>query len=215
MRVYGLKLSVKSQAWLLCAICFGLAVLHPPLSGLSMPDTVPFDGAAFSWRYNFFFVLQSGGIFWHVVSFVRWQGQVFVPISYRVLVPLFAPYCFVPVTLPLCALFLWRYLVDFAPRPTLVRGLLAVSLAFMASLALVFVLDQLGGRLFIYTSHISFTGNLEVRSLITTVWITSIVQSALLVLPCLATGGALAWRQRTLEGRLGLPRQAIQGKEQD
>lgn len=207
MRVYGLKLPMKSQGWLLAVICFGLAVLHPPFSGLSASGNLPFDSAAFGWRFNFSSLLATGGIAWHVISYLHWRSM-FYPSSDRMLVTLFAPYCFVPVVLALCVAILWRRLVDYAQSPTILRGVLSVLFALISSLVLIFVLDQIGGRMFIYTTHISFTGNLEVRALMTNVWITAVVQSALLALPCLIIGGLLAWRQRRLESHMGFARRA-------
>ena len=206
MRVYGLRLPAKSLGWLVGMICFGLAILYPPLMGIPMYGSIPFNGLMGGWRYDFSYLLQTGGIFWHIVAYLRWQHMTFSPISLRTLVTLFAPYAFVPVTLPVCLLFCWRYGVDYAPRPSIWRGILAALCGLCVSLVLVFVLDQVGGRMVIYSTHISYTGNLAVRSVIGSVWNAAILQSFLLVLPCLGLGGLLAWRQRQLEARFAFAR---------
>ena len=78
---------------------------------------------------------------------------------------------------------------------------LTMLLALLSSLLLVFLLDWVGGRVLLYLVRVSLTGNIEIRSLISLIWMTSIIQSTVLALPCLAVGGLLAWRQGYLETR--------------
>ena len=208
MRVYGLTSPVKSLGWLLGIICLGLALLYPPVPGLyqSFPDfslsvSLPLERAFWDWHSNFSYVLATGGVVWQVIVYLHRQSFAGTIGNSRTLFSEFAPICFVPVTLTLSALILWRRVVDYAPRPTIVRGVLAVLFALLSSLLLVFLLDWVGGRALLYFVRISLTGNIEIRSLISVIWITSIVQTIVLALPCLAVGGLLAWRQGYLETR--------------
>src|SRR5260370_21476877 len=106
---------------------------------------------------------------WQTFAHSAWTG--------RLLFSTFAPYCFVPVTLPICIIIMWRKLVYRDKRPTIVRGLLAVLCALALSLFLIFLLDWVGGRALLYALSISARGSLAVRGLISQVWSISIVQS--------------------------------------
>ncbi|HEY0756653.1 MAG TPA: hypothetical protein VGD98_22055 [Ktedonobacteraceae bacterium] len=201
MRVYGLTSSVKSLGWLVGVALFSLAILYPPFSSLPFSGLSYFDISLYGWRYNFLRDLQTGGLVWHILTYLHWRSPE-EPMNRYIWLTTFLPYCFVAVTLPLCSLFSWRRLVDYAVRPTIGRGVLAILLALWASLALIFVLDCLCGKAMLYLFSFPFYTNLEARALISAIWITAVVQSALLSLPCLALGGLLARRQSYLETRL-------------
>ncbi len=209
MRIYGLTSPFKSQGWLLSVIYLGLAILYLPIPGLPQPIPYfamaingPLAGMWYGWHENFSYVLSTGGVVWQVLAYLRERNTLNLVWSGRALFVQFAPVCFVPVTLAVSAFFLWRRGVDYAPRPTVTRGVLAASLSLLVSLALIFLLDLIGGRVFLYIIQVSITTNIEIRSLISIIWVISLIQSIILALPCLAAGGLLAWRQRHLEARL-------------
>jgi len=209
MRVYGLKSSAKSLGWLAGLIFFALAVLYPSFPGLSNSlGYSPGTNIVSIWQYDFTILFTSGGIAWHVVEYLRWQTFANSPWTLRTMFTEFSPYCFVPITLPISVILLWRRLVDEAVRPTIVRGVLTALSALICSLALVFLLDWLGGHALLYMLSISLMANLEVRALISEIWITALFQSVLLLLPCLVLGGLIAWRQGRLETRASFARRA-------
>ena len=202
MRVYGLKSSAKSFGWLLGLLFFGLTILYPPVPFSVLAAASPLASALSGLRYNFSYTLTTGGIVWQIISYLHWQSFASIPWMSRTLVTEFAPYCFVPVTLPLCALVLWPRLVDYAARPTIIRGVLTVLLTLISSLVLIFLLDWVGGRVLLHILSISLMGNIEVRDLISVIWMTAIIQSVLFALPFLVIGGLLAWLQGYREDRL-------------
>lgn len=202
MRVYGLRSPVKSFGWLVGVICFGMAVLYPSFPGLLLSLSSPAGGSTIAaWAYSFVHVLASGGLVWHIASYLRWQAVVSSPWTSRAMFVEFSPLCFLPAMLPFSVLLSWRWLVTYAASPTIFRGLLSVILAFACSLALVFLLDQVGGRIMLHVLFISFATNLEIRGLMATIWKTAVIQSAFLALPSLAVGGVLAWHQARLGAR--------------
>ncbi|HXR64763.1 MAG TPA: hypothetical protein VN729_02495, partial [Ktedonobacteraceae bacterium] len=130
MRVYGLKSPAKSLGWLLGLIIFGLAILYPPVprSGFSFYSFYASPTTLSTW-----YGLTTGGIGWHVIAYIRWQTIVNNPWTLRTMFTEFSPYCFVPVTLPISVIILWRKLVDEAVRPTIVRGVLTTLSALVCS----------------------------------------------------------------------------------
>ena len=197
MRVYGLKLFVKNLGWLVGLCFFLVAVLFPPLP----IQALSYGGFAASRQsYLFLYTGSAGGIFWHLRDYLQWQAYVHNPSNGRTLFTDFAPYCFVPVTLPICTIIAWHWLVSRAKYPNMlaVRSLLAVVVALVSSLILVYLLDVIGGHLLLSVLSVRGVGNVEVRDLISGVWLTAISQSTWFLLPCLGIGALLAWWQETL-----------------
>jgi hypothetical protein len=180
---------VKNLAWLLGSLFFLLAAFYPPLPMPILSAYTPYGG----WMYNFFQIGAAGGPGWILFSALpHWHTLTRTFLIYEL-----APYCFIPVVLPLCALLSWKFLVYRANRPTLLRGLMAVVLASVLSLIGVFLLDWIGGRVYLTLFPASPLGALTARGLISQAWYNAIAQSALLLLPCLVIGGALAfWQER-------------------
>lgn len=204
MRVYGLKSPVKNLGWLLGGLFFLLAAFYPPFPSVGMYGSFVPTQVLSGWVYDLSQVATTGGLGWHILSYIRWQHFASVSWTGRTLFTEFAPYSFVPVILPLCSIIIWRLLVYNAERPTVIRGLLAVLLALASSLLLVFLLAWVGGRVLLYILSISPRGAFTARSLISFVWGVSIAQSVWFLLPCLVLGGALArWQARMVLRYLG------------
>jgi hypothetical protein len=216
MRVYGLKAPGHHFGWLISLFCFGLAILYPPLPGELLNSAYasgsplavwnfmfPGGSPLASWHYVFFQSIPgSGGIAWQLIHYIRWQTYALTSWSGRTMFVEFAPFSFVPIILPVCVLLLWQRLVTNAIRtPTIWRGLASVLLAFVSTGALIFLLDQVGGRVFLHIVYVSLTANLEVRELMDIIWLTSLGQLALFLLPLLALGGGLARYQQRHETR--------------
>jgi hypothetical protein len=216
MRVYGLKSSAKSLGWLAGLIFFALAVLYPSFPSLSNSlEYAPNLNIVSVWQDNFTALLTSGGIAWHVIEYLRRQTIANNPWTLRIMFTEFSPYCFVPVALPISVILLWRRLVDEAVRPTIVRGVLTALSALICSLALVFLLDWVGGHALLYMLRISLMANLEIRALISEIWTTALFQSVLLLLPCLVLGGLIAWRQGRLETRASFARRTARANSEN
>jgi hypothetical protein len=199
MRVYGLKSSAKNLGWLVGLSFFLLAILFPPLPTTTLyyiGNSLNRDMA--NWVYTFFYTGAFGALAWRIEDYMQWQAYVHAPATGRLLFESFAAYCFVPVALPICSLIAWHFLVHRAKRPTILLGLLAVVLTMIGALLLVFLLDQVGGRLLLSVLSISGRGNLEVDGVISNVWMTAISQIAWFLLPCLWIGALLAWWQEKL-----------------
>ncbi|HEX7735297.1 MAG TPA: hypothetical protein VF458_10540 [Ktedonobacteraceae bacterium] len=199
MRVYGLSSSVKSLGWLLGLTLSGLIVLYPPMVGISYTYLWPFYGEGYSWRFNILYNMKTGGLAWHLLGYLHRSPYGYMS-GYSTLAQC-APFLFVAVLFPLCAWLFWRRLVDYAERPTILRGMLSALLALGTSLVLTFLLDQAGGRIVLNLVNISLPRNLEIRAMISTIWITVVVQTALFALPTLVLGGLLAWLQGQREAR--------------
>lgn len=201
MRVYHLKPPVKSLGWLVGLSFFLLATLFPPLPVATLYTIGNSINREFgAWVYTFFYTGAFGGLAWRLQAYLQWQTFARSPLTGRLLFTQFAPYAFVPVTLTISTLIVWRWLVYRAQRPTVfvLRGLWAVVLAFAFSLLLVYLLDEVGGHLLLSALSLSGRGNLEVEGLLTSIWATALAQSAWFFLPCLVIGELLAWWQENL-----------------
>lgn len=190
MRVFGLKPPVKNLAWRLGGLFFLFAVFYPQLP---IPMASLYTTYDSNWTYDFLQVGATGGPGWQLLSALRWHTLTRSTLIYDI-----SPYCFMPVVLPLCAILSWKFLVYRAERPTLIRGLGAVLLAMILSLLTVFLLDWIGGRIFLTIFPASPRGALVARGLISLAWSNAIAQSILLLIPCLIVGGVLAYWQKKL-----------------
>lgn len=207
MRVYGLSSPVKSLGWLLRLIFAGLLVLYPPIAGISYADLWPAYGEGYTWHFNVLYNMKTGGLVWHLLEYLHRPPYGYIS-GYSTLAQC-APFLFIAVLFPLCARLFWRRLVDYAERPTILRGMLAAVLALGTALVLTYLLDWVGGRIVLHLAYVSLPRNLEIRAMISTIWITAVVQTALFALPALALGGLLAWFQGQREARFRARRPAL------
>ncbi len=221
MRVYGLKGPGHQTGWWLSLFCLGLAILYPALPRTLLSLGYPGQGGPLErWGYLFVHsILASGGIVWQFVSYLHWQTFTQNSWSARTIFTEFAPFCFVPLILPVCVLLVWNRLVTNALRPpTVWRGLASVLLATICAGAFIFLLVQIGGRVLLHLMFVSLYANLEIRALMEITWLTALGQLALFVLPLLALGGYLAWHQQRRETRprpgLSTPGTVSQGLSQ-
>lgn len=204
MRVHGLKSPGHHFGWLMGLFCFGLAILYPALPRGLFLSGYPGSGSPLAdWSYLFVnSILASGGIVWHIISYLHWQTFVLNPWTARTLFAEFAPFCFVPIVLPLCVWLFWSRLVTHSIRtPTTWRGVESVLLALVCAGVLIYLLDQIGGRVLLHIMYVTLTANLEIRGLMEIIWRISVGQLVLLAFPLLALGGGLARYQQLHETR--------------
>lgn len=197
MRINGAKLFIKNWGWLVGLCFFLLAIFFPPLPPARMLYYRGGPGALYIYEGTW------GGIFWHVWdvrAYLQWQFFARNPSAGRILLTEFAPYGFVPVALLIFTIISWRWIVSRAKNSNLLvlRGLLAVVVAFVCSLILAYLLGVVGGHLLLAAISVHGIGQVEIEGLISGVWQTSISQAIWLFLPCLVIGALLAWWQQTL-----------------
>jgi hypothetical protein len=135
---------------------------------------------------------MTGGIGWQLLYRINVQY-----LNIRSLFEDVLPYCFVPVTLPLCTIVVWSFLATRETRPTLLRGLLAVLASVALSIVLVFLLDWVGVKALLTVFPLSSRAAIEVRGVSAQAWSNALVQSGLLLVPCLIIGGVFSrWQER-------------------
>lgn len=193
MQTYHAK-PLRSPGWLLGITFFLLTAFYP-----SLPSIVPYNGYDTGWSYDFFHLGAAGGVGTQIFSyfFLRRLPYIMGFVAGRTIFMNFALYSFLPIILPLCILLTWRLLVYRASHPTIARGILAVLIAFVLSLVLIFLLDEIGGRALLYVLALPGNGSVEARSMMAGAWTVATVQSAWFLLPCLLLGGLAAWWQES------------------